>query len=244
MAKWLLTVGTNCADPAHEKEFNAWYDSVNVPAHLQVTGFKRATRYECLRTADPRYSLVEGDPKYLALYEIETENIDATIREMNELDNLVEERGRITPFLVVQRVATYRQIAPAYEKPLAARIAEGGEAEQPKWLFVVQGICVDPQQEREFNHWYDNMHIADIMEARGFVRATRYELELVLCDDKPGSEQARFLAVYEIEAVDVEDTMAHMRTIGKRLRGGGRMSPLFEHGPTRFYRQLMPPRTK
>lgn len=58
-AEFVLTVRLNT--PAdHEKEFNAWYDEDHVPALVGVPGVYCARRYEA----------VEGNPKYLAVYEM------------------------------------------------------------------------------------------------------------------------------------------------------------------------------
>tara|TARA_A100001037_G_scaffold103945_2_gene94502 strand:+ start:391 stop:741 length:351 start_codon:yes stop_codon:yes gene_type:complete len=47
--------------PEREEEFNRWYNEEHVPERLAIPGFKQARRFKA----------VEGEPKYLALYEIE-----------------------------------------------------------------------------------------------------------------------------------------------------------------------------
>lgn len=49
-------------DPQHEAEFNRWYDEQHVPERLAIPGFLSARRYRA----------VEGSPKYLALYDLES----------------------------------------------------------------------------------------------------------------------------------------------------------------------------
>jgi len=46
MARYILVVESNCADPAREAEFNEWYDKTHLPDILETPGFVRATRYE------------------------------------------------------------------------------------------------------------------------------------------------------------------------------------------------------
>ena len=41
MAKWLLVVGSNCADAARETEFNEWYEKTHLPDVLETLGIKR-----------------------------------------------------------------------------------------------------------------------------------------------------------------------------------------------------------
>lgn len=85
MAKWLYIVETNCADPKREAEFNEWYDKIHVPDVMEVTGFIRAERY---LDNEPG----EGRGKFVAMYEIETENIDATIKTLRDK---VEEKRKL-----------------------------------------------------------------------------------------------------------------------------------------------------
>ena len=104
MAKWLLVVETNCADAAGEAEFNEWYDKTHLPDVLETPGFIRATRFE---NTEPS----EGKGKFLATYEIETDDIDETLKVHN--DNMARKRaeGRFSELLVVTSRGVYRQIS-------------------------------------------------------------------------------------------------------------------------------------
>ena len=44
-----------------------------------------------------------------------------------------------------------------------------------RWLIAVQTNCTDPSREKEFNDWYDNTHVPEVLEVQGIVRMTRYE---------------------------------------------------------------------
>lgn len=49
-------------DPAYEDEFNRWYREEHYPERMACPGFISGKRYMAL----------EGDPKYLAVYELES----------------------------------------------------------------------------------------------------------------------------------------------------------------------------
>ncbi len=76
----------------------------------------------------------------------------------------------------------------------------------PKTTVLVFTNCADPAREKEFNEWYDNTHVPDVLETPGFVSCTRYELI-----GDPGPGQGKFLAVYEVESDDLESTMAGLQ---------------------------------
>lgn len=52
-------------DPDHEDDFNRWYDEEHVPERLACEGFLSARRFVA----------VEGEPKYLAIYELESPEV-------------------------------------------------------------------------------------------------------------------------------------------------------------------------
>lgn len=64
-------------DPDHEEEFNRWYWEEHVPERLAVEGIKSARRYVA----------VEGKPKYLALYELESADVLQTPEYRKLYDN-------------------------------------------------------------------------------------------------------------------------------------------------------------
>ena len=104
MAKWLLVVETNCADAARETEFNEWYDKTHLPDVLQTAGFIKATRYE---NTEPS----EGEAKFLAVYEVETDDIDGFMKTVNE--NMAKKRaeGRFSELLVMVSRGFYKEIS-------------------------------------------------------------------------------------------------------------------------------------
>ena len=79
----------------------------------------------------------------------------------------------------------------------------------PKAIVLVFTNCADPAREAEFNEWYKSTHVPDILQAEGFVAATRYQLL-----GEPGPGQGKFLAVYEVEADDLPTALGGVQ---KRL---------------------------
>ncbi len=108
MDKWIILVGTNCSDPAQEKEFNDWYDNTHLPDVLETPGFIRATRYE---NTSPQ----EGGAKFLALYEIETDDIDGLMKANSENMAKKREAGRISDLMVIVSRGQYKQIGSMYK---------------------------------------------------------------------------------------------------------------------------------
>ena len=101
-----------------------------------------------------------------------------------------------------------------------------------KWLLVVETNSNDPAREVEFNDWYDNIHLPDVLEAPGVIKATRYE------NLNPSEGKGKFLALYDIEADDIDQVMKALREIMAKKREEGRMTTLLEGVSSGTYKQI------
>jgi hypothetical protein len=104
-----------------------------------------------------------------------------------------------------------------------------------RYLLVGESNCTDPSREDEFNRWYDNIHIPDLLEIPGMIRATRYENI-----DPEGNGRAKFLAIYEFESDDIKETQSLMYEYRDRSRRPGHHSELLNVKTNGIYRQIMP----
>jgi hypothetical protein len=71
--KGIMVVQSDPADPAREDEYNDWYDNTHVPAIRAVPGFVSARRYKVHGA---------GSPAYLAIYEIDADDLTAPAAEL------------------------------------------------------------------------------------------------------------------------------------------------------------------
>jgi hypothetical protein len=72
MAKGIIHVETRPSSPDRDQEYNTWYDEVHIPELVALDGFVSARR---LRPVD-------GDGPYVALYEIEADDLQAVLQNM------------------------------------------------------------------------------------------------------------------------------------------------------------------
>jgi len=63
-----------------------------------------------------------------------------------------------------------------------------------------------PGRDDEYNEWYDNTHIPDILKVPGVVSAQRYDLR-PLAREQGTEPEYRYLTIYEIEG-DADEVMA------------------------------------
>jgi hypothetical protein len=108
----------------------------------------------------------------------------------------------------------------------------------PRYLLFAFSDCKDPAREKEFNDWYSDMHVPDMLEVPGMIQATRW----VSAESKEG-QRRKYLALYELETDDLGKFGAGVRERGMRTMKEGRFSDLPVFDPPeipRVYKQIMP----
>jgi hypothetical protein len=92
----------------------------------------------------------------------------------------------------------------------------------PKYKFLVMTDPVEGRED-EYNQWYNESHLDDLVRIPGIVAAQRFRLAHVAA----GTVANSYLAIYEVECDDPADCMAamaeHGRTGAMSISGALRM---------------------
>ena len=176
----LLLALTNCTDPSKEEEFNAWYNHMHVPDVTAPGIFRHALRFVNTDRNSPA-------GQYVATYKTNWEDVSKAMPAHREASVKLRERGdRGTPLLQVVRSGVFKRL--------------GGEfcaASRPtRGILLVLSHCKDLARAAEFHRWYEDIHVADILETGAFHTAYRYE------SPAHQATQATYLALYETEQSD------------------------------------------
>ncbi len=102
MAEKYLHIVQTSPTPGREDEFNEWYENVHVPEVLRMPGFLSGQRFR-LAAEDPF-----SGPRYLAVYEIESDDIAATLDTVRNTAPARTKSGAIDTSVSV--VLTYEPI--------------------------------------------------------------------------------------------------------------------------------------
>ena len=130
--------------------------------------------------------------------------------EMREKE---KEQGRFhtthIPNLLVSiwRDVTFKQI---YE------ITSGETFKKGNWINTVEIFCTDPSREEEFNNWYNNTHLPDVLSTPGFLSARRYIIK------EPRNGRGKYLSIYEIATDDIDRSIALRREKREKEKEQGR----------------------
>jgi hypothetical protein len=92
-------------------------------------------------------------------------------------------------------------------------------------ILMVKSRCNDAARADEFNRWYDEVHVPDVLAASGVVAAQRYKLA-----GRPskGEPTVEYLAIYEFGDDDPTAGMAGIQEQMAKIVPAGRMSELLE----------------
>lgn len=86
----------------------------------------------------------------------------------------------------------------------------------PKGIMVVLTAPRDASVEDEYNDWYRNVHIPEVLAVPGFVGARRYKVHQSAAEGAPAPSHS-YLSIYEIDA---DDLMAPMQELRARSAAG------------------------
>ena len=87
----------------------------------------------------------------------------------------------------------------------------------PKGVLLVLTNPVSAEREAEFNDWYTNTHVPEVLEVDGFVAATRYRVSDQQMMPSAEPPAFRYLSIYE---VDHDDLGVAMKNLGEAAGGG------------------------
>lgn len=198
----IVCIFGNCADPAKEAELNDWYVDMHIPDVTRPGIFPLCTRFENAKAAGG-----DDSPKLLAIYETTRDDPAAAWAENRKHTAPLREQGRISPLMKSTMVGIFKNIgAPAG--------AQG--AKKTTGILAVMLDCADPAREDEFNTWYNDIHVPDVLGTGCYHSATRYVNTGVTPD------QPKYLAVYETDRADplgaLDELFGHLADMAKRGR--------------------------
>ena len=154
MAKGILIAAMDFSDVAAD-EFDDWYDNEHVPERLRVPGFLNAERW--LGAANPKHSL--------ALYDLDAVGVlhSAPYRAVGGAN------GSPWTKRVTGRTKSLIRLEGEQLKPGDA-LAPVGRAS----ALLLIAMNVVPEQEGEFNEWYNSEHLPALGAVPGVLCARRY----------------------------------------------------------------------
>jgi hypothetical protein len=229
---WLMLVGTRSTDPARDADFNKWYDQIDIPDVLRVAGYRRARRGQRLAIATlPAAGPAADIDQYVALYDIESSDIQRTMLDMTMASKKMETTGRTTDLLRVVERVYFRQLGQVHQ---ATRALTGGKR---RFLFLERvECCRDDATDNQLNDWYETQRVPGLLTLPGVTRISRYHVYRVLMVEP--KIVPRFLTVCEFEGDSPQAFVDARNRLNERSRAASAMSELFQEQGSAAYQLI------
>lgn len=175
--------------------FRAWHERDHFPRLLECPGFISGSGFES----------IGGEPMFLTIFELESPDAISTSRAREAL-----------------RWHPWGRLLRGWHRRVYRRIfqeaGEDGETDSAAPFLLTVRVDIVATDELQFNRWYNDVHIPEVLGCPGFLRAARWES----LEGEP-----RFLALYDLDRADVLSTPEM-----KSVYGFGPMEPCIrsEHG--------------
>lgn len=193
---WFYMVKTRSTDPAKEREFNLWYDDIDIPDVLAVSGFKRARRAVMPFIAGAEQVPQVREGKYVALYDIQTKDIDKSIIDLYVAARKMVALGRISDLLKVTEANYYRRLQST------GVLKQSRQTNENTYIYIQKVLCCrDTNNTTRFRLWYEQAYIQRLKENKAFRGADLYELYRIMEEVAVSPEEIpHFLLVSEFYA--------------------------------------------
>jgi len=172
---------TSDINRALEQEFNAWYNSEHVVELLAVPGFLAARRFQA----------IDGNPKYLAVYNLEQPDVLNTYafqRIRPTHPDSTHDCKRMWSFVTNWKRA-------AYEEQFPTEYANE-QADQARYMFLA-AYDIDPALDSEYEHWYRSEHRPAVCRVSGVMRVRNFRVNCEMLDHVLG-DPPRCIALYDL----------------------------------------------
>ncbi len=186
-----------------EEDFNRWYNQEHIDELLAIPGVLNAARYMA----------VSGSPRYLACYELENPEVRDTPEYRVHLDHPTEWSQRVNLQANSTRMVSneYRQIFPL---EVSREVAQSEMAP----VLQIGRMSIPPDQEDEFNQFYNTIYAPNYEQVEGCRRFRRYALNQ--------GTGPKYSVVYEFKHENVSQSQ---EWLAARKRSGGALGDKFPH---------------
>ena len=204
---------------AKEEDFNRWYNEEHLAELLAIKGVLNAARYVA----------VSGSPKYLACYELEDAEVRDTPEYRVHLDHPTEWSKRVNLHGIATRMVSnsYRQIFPLR---VSRDVAQSAMAP----VLQIGRMSIPPEQEAEFNEFYNTIYAPNYEQVEGCRRFRRYSLYK--------GNGPKYSTVYEFEHEKVSQSQEWLAARQKSGSGLGDKFPTMklDEGSPGIYKKIFP----
>ncbi|MBS0421318.1 MAG: hypothetical protein JSR66_26660 [Proteobacteria bacterium] len=120
------------------------------------------------------------------------------------------------------------------------QVAGAQEAEHP-WLMMVSTKSTDTHRDAQFNEWYNQIDIPDVLQVPGYKRARRgLRIDVPQLPRADLADDNTYVALYDILSPNIDRTMVDMLMASRKMEATGRSTDLLKVTERLYFRQMAP----
>lgn len=118
--------------------------------------------------------------------------------------------------------------------------AQGSGNAEGDWIYLVKSQPSDPAREAEFNAWYDDIDVPDVLAVPSFRRARRaVGLNApFVADVHLKADDGTYAAIYDIESDDIDKSIIDLYVAARKMNALGRSTDALRVVEANYYRRL------
>jgi hypothetical protein len=203
----LLVVYAKCVRADEEAAWDAWEDDVHVHALCGPGGARAATRFEL--TARPQPGMPGIGFTHVTIVELDDPDLAAQAARVVAVDDELRASGRMHPA----------------HAPIGADafVGHGRYGTKPEWHMgartghiLTHVLCTDPARVDEWDQWYDDVHVPDMLSSGAFSAMSRWRRL------DPVAVGANHLTLYDVATATVEEAVERSATTLAEVVAAGR----------------------
>ena len=187
----LLVVYAKCIRGPEEPDWDVWEDDVHVPASCGPGGPWVATRFEL--TAWPQPGMPGIGFTHVTIYELDAADVAAEAARVLDTDDVLRAEGRMHAAHATVGADVFVAHGPNGAKPEPSSSLRGH--------ILTYVLCNDPARESEWDAWYDEQHVPDMMSCGAFGAISRWQRAPRV---RTGSN---FLTLYDVATDTVDEAV-------------------------------------
>jgi hypothetical protein len=228
----LLVVYAKCIRAPEEPAWNAWEDDVRLPALCRAGGPWVATRFEL--TERPQPGMPGIGFTHVTIFELDEADVAGQAERTLDDDDALRAAGRMHAAHATIGAEVFTAHGPFGEKPEPSSALRGH--------ILTHVLCNDAAREAEWDTWYDEQHVPDMLSCGAFGAISRWKRTPRA---RVGSS---FLTLYDVATETVDEAVTRSAATLAEVVAAGRkhethtgaltvtLRPAGRHGGTGFRR--------
>jgi hypothetical protein len=210
MITGLLVVHSKCVRAAEENEWDAWEDDVHLPAQCggrdRARGAAAATRFEL--TARPEPGMPGIGFTHVTILELDDADVGAQAARVLAVDDALRTAGRMHAAHATIAAAVFVAHGRHGTKPAPSAARTGH--------ILTHVLCTDPTRVDEWDRWYDDVHVPDMLSCGAFSTMSRWRRAA------PRAVGPNHLTLYDVATPTVEEAVARSAVTLAEVVAAGR----------------------